>query len=529
MPSLNLAIDRLTNTHMHFAIWVVNAPDPSGHTLRDCFWPSDLTGLWQQWHEMFSTDNPLELFPEETPSIINSNGENVPLPALPPGNNRGVFLMQSLAIGLWSWVFEGNTLNSMSYAQGTANASQTPLRLRLEIRDPHLIYLPWEIMQPGVGKAAISLYPNLLFSRTSSKVEPLPALKGDQTLNILLVLGEDQRKLQLQEEADLITQSLSDGAPMGSNSFGYAPCTVKTLLQPTPQELITELSKGIYNVFFYSGHGEAGPDGGFLFVRPGMSQNGMELAQVLNRNGVKLAVFSACWLAKPGSINGKAVPYSSLAEVLISQGVPAVLGMRDVITIEESKSFIKILATALRKREPVDQAVMEARRRLLTENGFNNAAWTLPILYLHPQFNGEILQNFDDGNTILPTLDTSIPEYINFKSKATLRSLSGGLSYNLQNGITYIGRGGNNYIVIQELSVSKRHAEIFFRLTQTGNTAPVRTYFIKDVSTYGTTWIVDSNSSLQQIPGKEVPLQSGMQLKFGSTRSQTWVFTIEDS
>jgi FHA domain/CHAT domain len=531
MPSLNLAIDRLTNTgtHQHFAIWVVNAPDPGGHTLRDCFWSEDLTGLWQQWHEMFSTDNPLELFPDEISSTANPNSKIILPPALPPGNGRGVFLMQSLAIGLWRWVFEGKILNSMSYAQGSANASQTPLRLRLEIRDPRLIYLPWEIMQPEVGQAAISLYPNLLFSRTSSKVDPLPALKGDQALNILLVLGEDARELQLQEEADLITQSLSDGASMGSNSFGYAPCMVKTLLQPTPQELIAEVSKGIYNAFFYSGHGETGPDGGFLLVRPGMTQNGMELAQVLSRSGVKLAVFNACWLAKPGLINEKAVPYSSLAEVLISQGVPAVLGMRDVITIPESKSFIKVLATALRKREPIDQAVTEARRRLLTENGFNNSAWTLPILYLHPQFNGEILQNFDDGITILPTLDTNIPDDIILQSKASLRSLSGGLSYNLQNGVTYIGRGGNNNIVIPELSVSKRHAEIFFRITQTGNTPPTRTYFIKDVSTYGTTWIVDSNSSLQQIPGKEIPLQSGMQIKFGSTRSQSWVFHIEDS
>jgi FHA domain/CHAT domain len=414
----------------------------------------------------------------------------------------------------------------MLYAQASAIASQTPLRLRLEIRDPRLIYLPWEIMQPEVGQAAISLHPNLLFSRTSSKVDPLPAFKGDQALNILLVLGEDEHELQLQEEAALLEQSLSDGVATGSNSFGYAPCMVKTLLQPTPQELIAELSKGIYNAFFYSGHGESGPDGGFLLVRPGMTQNGMELAQVLSRSGVKLAVFNACWLAKPGLVNNKAVPHSSLAEVLISKGVPAVLGMRDVITIPESQSFIEVLATALRKRERIEQAVTAARRRLLIENGFTNSAWTLPILYLHPQFNGEILQNVDDYSVANERL-ADIPEEIYFQPKASLRS-SDGLSYNLQNGVTYIGRAGNNNIIIPELSVSKHHAEIFFRITLTGNTPPTITYFIKDVSTYGTTWIVESDSSLQQISGKEVPLQSGMQLKFGSTRSQTWVFTIDD-
>lgn len=41
-----------------------------------------------------------------------------------------------------------------------------------------------------------------------------------------------------------------------------------------------------------------GPDGGVLFVRPDMPLNGTELAQVLTRCQVKLAVFNACWGAQ---------------------------------------------------------------------------------------------------------------------------------------------------------------------------------------------------------------------------------------
>ncbi len=56
----------------------------------------------------------------------------------------------------------------------------------------------------------------------------------------------------------------------------------------------------------------------------------------------------------------------------------------------------------------------------------------------------------------------------------------------------------------------------------------MRTYYLQDLSTYGTTWVFQANV-WQQIIRQEVPLQSGMQLKFGSSKSQPWEFIIEDS
>jgi pSer/pThr/pTyr-binding forkhead associated (FHA) protein len=110
---------------------------------------------------------------------------------------------------------------------------------------------------------------------------------------------------------------------------------------------------------------------------------------------------------------------------------------------------------------------------------------------------------------------------------ACLRSLSpGGKTWSLRPGVTRIGRTTDNDIVIPEPSVSKRHAEILSRNTLTGST-PVRTYYLQDLSTYGTTWVLLANA-WQQIHRQEVPLQSGMQLKFGSTKSQPWEFIIEN-
>ncbi|MBE9199658.1 MULTISPECIES: CHAT domain-containing protein [unclassified Nodularia (in: cyanobacteria)] len=522
MPSLNLAIARLTNTGTdNFAIWVVKAPYPSGYVLHDCVWPDELTQVWQEWQQMFAGHSGLYISPGLKPQSVKPLSIDFVSP--PSGQTAGYSsrLMQHLGINLWRWIFDGPILGSLERSRGIAMGRYTRLRFRLEIRDPDLIALPWEIMQRQPGQSAMSLSPDLLFSRTTSEVEPLPYLRSDQALKILLVLGHDEN-LQLAQEATILEKILASS----NNSQKYAPCTVKSLLQPTPQELIQELETGAYNVFFYAGHGLPGPDGGLFFLRSGMTLNGIELAQVLTRSGLKLAVFNACWGAQPAAIDHQAIPASSLAEVLIRHGVPAVLGMRDQIADHESHSFIQAFTQALRSRKPIDEAVAEARQELLTLYKFNQLAWTLPVLYLHPDFDGELIKTSDEGITELP--DSVISHLNSPISTAFLRSLSsGGQTWPLQSGVTRIGRTKENDIVIPEPSVSKRHAEILCRITLTGTT-PVRTYYLQDLSTYGTTWCLGPNG-WQQILREEVPLVSGIQLKFGSSRGEIWQFMIEDS
>ncbi len=525
MPSLNLAIARLNIGTDNFAIWVVNAPYPGGYAHHDCVWSPHLTQAWIDWQEMFAGHGRLDLPPGSTPPPTNP--QTMDLVSPPNGQTPGPYtsrLMQYLGISLWRWVFDGAILGSLERSQGMAMGEHTPLRLRLEIRDPDLIALPWEIMQREAGQPAISLSKQVLFSRTTTEVDPLPYLRTEPALNILLVLGSDE-KLQLEKEALILKKTLCDSPVVGNHSQGYAPCTVTTLLQPTPQQLIQELESREYNVLFYAGHGLPAPDGGLLFLQPEMTLNGIELAQVLTRNNVNLAVFNSCWGAQPDGVNRQAMPSSSLAEVLIRHGVPAVLAMRDQIRDDESLSFIQAFAQALRKRLPIDEAVAEARQHLLTIYKFNKPAWTLPVLYLHPNFNGELIKSFGEGITELP--ETAIPSITSSDPTACLRSLEGGVTWFLRSGVTRIGRTKDNDIVIPGESVTREgHAEILCRNNLSGAT-PIRTYSLRDLSTYGT-WFLALNG-WQQILREEVPLKSGMQLKFGSPKGEIWQFIIEDS
>jgi hypothetical protein len=525
MSCLNLAIARLVNTGTdNFAIWVVKAPYPSGYVLRDCVFAIELSQIWQEWQQMFAGHSPLDIG-----SLATSPGVYT-LPIDPnsallgqttsPYSSR---LMQYLGINLWSWVFDGAILGSLERSRGIAMGQNKRLRFRLEIRDPDLIALPWEIMQREPGQSAISLSQDILFSRTTSEVEPLPNLRADPSLNVLLVLGHDNN-LELEKEATILEKILSECSSASKNSV--AACMVKTLLQPTPQQLIEELETKAYNVFFFAGHGLPAADGGLLFLSENMTLNGIELAQALTRTGVKLGVFNACWGAQPAAINQQAIPASSLAEVLIRHGVPAVLAMRDEIADQESHSFIQAFAEALRSRKPIDEAVAAARQELLTIYKFNQPAWTLPVLYLHPDFHGDLIKGTDEGVTELP--DTAISGLGSPAPTASLRSLSPeGKTWLLRSGVTRIGRTKDNDIIIPELYVSKRHAEILCRSVFTG-TKTVQTYYLQDFSTYGTTWCLGPNG-WQQILREEVALTSGMHLKFGSAKAETWEFLIGES
>jgi hypothetical protein len=519
-PCLSLAIAQLSAAEPdHYAVWVLQAPYPAGYVLHDQIFSKSLSDIWHAWRSMFSLQSPPESNPFD-PQLLT---------AAPDGASASYtgLLMQHLGINLWKWVFDGPIQSSFDHSLGIAVGQRHPLRLRLEIRDPNLIALPWEIMQSQPGKQAVSLSQQILFSRTTSAVDPLLPLRSEYVLKVLLVLGHDTEAgsnsaalqsssepyLKLEQEATALSQILKSSGEIGTtNSLAPpVPCDVKILLQPTAAELIDNLETQAYNVFFYAGHGVAAPDGGLLFLRSDATINGTELAQVLTRCQVKLAVFNACWGAQPDHLNGQAIPRSSLAEVLIHHGVPSVLGMRDSIADHEARSFIQVFARSLAERSPIDEAVAIARQHLLTLYHFNHPAWSLPVLYMHPGFNGELIKPLTEGVTEIP--DNSSSWLGRQTPPAFLRSLATpNQIWTIRGGIMRVGRGEGNDLVLQQPGVSREHAAIFYRDSLSSDTEP--TYFLRDFSRFGT--LIMGPSGWYKVHQREVPLQSQAQLKFGN-------------
>ncbi|TAF29764.1 MAG: CHAT domain-containing protein [Oscillatoriales cyanobacterium] len=574
-PCLSIAIARLrTAGANHFATWVLQAPYPSGYVHHDCMWPSTLSQSWKAWQEMFSpsgTIHELPLNPDgsfvspqnnqnllaetekrtaqslQMPPIMPSvplhlsqgglveRGEQNPAPPPPSYSSR---LMQHLGIDLWQWLFEGPIQGSLQESKGIAIGQNLPLRVRIDLREPYLIALPWEIMQPQAGQPAISLSQQLLFSRTTSNVEPLPPLRPADSLNILLVLGQaepgrgansefdrgNNSHLRLEAEAVVLAGVLESAFQTDDSGkyFDISVATrVDTLIEPTPAQLISRLETQAYNILFYAGHGIPGPDGGLLFLGPDTAINGTELAQVLVRCRVTLAVFNACWGAQPAverlhSNNGpqQAIARSSLAEVLIHHGVPAVLGMRDSIADREALSFIQTFAQAL-----------------ATLYKFNQPAWTLPVLYMHPEFDGQLTEPVDDLKTELPLNSSTwlgrLPScaYLRGRDRPNVKSSeSGNQVWPITAGMVRVGRWEENDVVIREQWVSQKHAEIFCR-NSIRDSREEPSYFLRDFSRYGT--LVLGPEGWVRVHHQELLLQSGTQLKFGSSQGQIFEFTIE--
>ena len=559
IPCLSIAIAPLSGAGAefapspkakHYAIWVLQAPYPGGYVHHDRIWSETLSQTWQGWQQMFS------LFPHPLPPRAKaSEGGGLGSVGLSLGSETtslSARLMQQLGLSLWPWLFDGPIQSSFAQSNGIAQGRNQPLRLRLDIRDPDLIALPWEIMQPRAGKPAISLDPQLRFSRTSTDVNPLCLPKNNKGLKVLLVLGEndpnslERTPLQLEREARSLAEILENSGQTGTAGSDTVPSQVDISIQPTPAELIKSLESGNYNIFFYAGHGMPAPDGGQLLLRPGTTLSGIELAQVLVNCQVTLAVFNACWGAQPFMPQNPEGGFSflarsSLAQVLIHHGVPAVLAMRDQIADRESLSLIRAFARALGERMPVDRAVALARQQLLTLYKFNQPAWTLPVLYMHPEFDGRLLEPLE---SLLTELPENSPTRQSFSIPiAYLRQLDGVQPegapegapqqspqqspqkvWSIRGGRLSVGRRSENDVAIAERWVSGKHAEIFCRdPSATGNGTP--TYFLRDFSRYGT--LILRSSGWQKVHHQEVLLESGTLIKFGSSQGQTLEFTIE--
>jgi len=534
--TLSIALDRLSQTAPnHYAIWVLECPFPGGYAHHDRRWDDTMATIWKNWQQFFSPVGTSVVSQAPfTPGLQFSLDDYLDQVA-PPTEGSSSYtgrLMQGLGVSLWNWLFDGPIRQSLERSLGMAMGRHQPLHLKLDIRTPDLIALPWEVMQPQPGRPTVSLDPNLRFSRTTSQVDPLIRVAPETSLRILLVLGQDETScsqaslvgpaaaLALRQEAvvlkNLLERSASQLQPLGESQ---AAAQVHLLVEPDPHTLVSTLEAGQFNLFFYAGHGVTAPDGGLLFLQQDCTLGGTELAQVLTRCQIQLAVFNACWGAQPDQQQGMVIPRSSLAEVLLHHGLPAVLAMRESIVDEEALSFIQAFAQGLAQRQTVPQAMATARQQLVTLYQFNYPAWTLPVLYLHPQFEGELLCSMAMEVTQIP--GQAQPPY----PVAMLRCLDEtDRCWPIQSGGIRIGRLPDNDLVISEPWVSKYHAEIFSRpgIDTSSGTAM---YYLKDMSRFGSYRF--NGQTWQVVHRQEVPLVSGTRVKFGSLEGQPMEFTLE--
>ncbi|PZV17954.1 MAG: hypothetical protein DCF22_02830 [Leptolyngbya sp.] len=299
---------------------------------------------------------------------------------------------------LYDAVFQGTIRDSWMTAQGIAQHRRERLRFRLGLKGTRLHRLPWEVLYAGDRPLATGT--DVVFSRYHSSFSIVKSHLSDQknffnespsTLKILMVLAvpADQDALALKQEAEQLKQELQ--ASSGSHSHPSIDLTI--LEQPGREQLTQALEHNHYHVLHYAGHSNLSAAGGNIYLvnhRTGLSEalSGDDLAGLLVNNGIRMAVFNSCRGGYSATAASSSEAEGNLAEALVKRGIPAVLAMAERIPDEVALNLSRLFYRNLKQGYPVDLSLSRSRQGLISSYGSDQLYWALPILYLHPKFDG---------------------------------------------------------------------------------------------------------------------------------------------
>ncbi|HEY9662337.1 MAG TPA: CHAT domain-containing protein [Allocoleopsis sp.] len=358
---------------------------------------------------------------------------------------------------LYSALFQGKLRDSWVIAQGIAQNRNEVLRLRLGLKGSRLPRLPWEVLydtdtaaqrSSHSGGMAVAPRPlatgtHVIFSRFQPGTRLAPArsapIDPNQPLQVLMVIAapSDRERLELEREAHQLQRELhTQVGRMGDRLAGSPPDIELTILnQPGREQLTDALEQGCYQVLHYAGHSDLGAAGGSLYLvnnQTGLTEilSGDDLAGLLVNNGIRLAVFNSCRGAYTAAADPSVENERNLAEALVGRGIPAVLAMAEQIPDNVALTLTWLFYRNLKLGYPIDLSLSRARQGLLSAYGSQQLYWALPILYLHPEFDGYLTEgdrtteNPADQLILLPQGYSALPVLASEEVVAPLSALT---------------------------------------------------------------------------------------------------------
>lgn len=262
--------------------------------------------------------------------------------------------------------------------------------------------IPWELMRDPKMDSPISLrvksFVRVQSNPNISFVPIPPAHDGRIRLLYIACRPSGSQDVELRAVANRLLQDLGPDRPRFD---------IKALRPPTFEQLQKELADAKeagrpYHIVHFDGHGvyadlskstladwiaalssitlgsgETGKHGYLLFEHPSEDKmrpvDGQTLGHLLHDNGVPALVLNACQSAMheadstPKTAEGvhdEVRAIGSLAQAVIDQGIPAVLGMRYSVYVVTAAQYIGQLYAALAKGRGFGQAATEGRKHL---------------------------------------------------------------------------------------------------------------------------------------------------------------------
>ncbi|MEE8384292.1 MAG: CHAT domain-containing protein, partial [Dehalococcoidia bacterium] len=257
-----------------------------------------------------------------------------------------------------------------AWAEIRGQAPQRRIRLRIDSGAANLHALPWELLHEGT--AMLSAQASTPFSRYLPIALPWGGPVEERPIRVLAVISNPD---DLEEKYNLAPVDVEKERESLESAFASAnPDDMKVDFLDAPvtlERLEEKLSDGDgYHIIHYLGHGafNARRGQGVLYMQDeeGLTRLVLddELAQLLARQGIRprLVFLAACQSASRSTNDA----FLGLAPKLISAGVPAVVAMQDLISVESARKFGDRFYQRLLEHGQVDLAVNEARSTLLT-------------------------------------------------------------------------------------------------------------------------------------------------------------------
>jgi hypothetical protein len=266
------------------------------------------------------------------------------------------------------------------------------LRLALHIDPLELMNLPWELV---FAEEYIGLRLRFPVVRHLDLPEPPQPLLIQPPLRVLVVVSQplDSRRLDTDAELDGIRQAL---APLSDQ------IVVDVLDHATRDELLARLRKG-YHVLHFIGHGTFEDSEGYLVLEDLEEQSDHASASLLGQlvidSSLRLVVLNACETSVADSTRA----FSGVAHQLVKAGLPAVVAMQLDISDQAAVAFSREFYGALACGWPVDAAVQEGRRGILSMHGndwHKHVDWAIPTLYMRA-LDGALLTSESRQSTAL--------------------------------------------------------------------------------------------------------------------------------
>ncbi len=259
---------------------------------------------------------------------------------------------------------------------GIAKGQGRDLRLRLRLdAAPDLEGIPWEYLYDARLGRFLTLSRQTPVVRVIDALDEPPAVPVVAPMRILVMISSptDLPPLDVDREKQLLLATTGDLVQSGRLAVDVISDATLTALQRALLEP--------YHVFHFIGHGgfDRDEDAGVLALEreDGTADHvaGARLATLLHDAPyLQLAVLNACEGARTSGRNA----FAGVAQMLVRQGLPAVVAMQTAISDRAALVFSHEFYYFLSRGLPIDAAICEVRKAMATSD--QSAEWGTPVL-----------------------------------------------------------------------------------------------------------------------------------------------------